>query len=581
MKGFHGAGDVRRKSMVAAPAGPKCLRLDAHGGTGVLDRAEDAKLEKERLQDLFCEYGRPATAHGRMIGEFSDFVQEIAVTRRREYETLLSEMTRRRAEDPLAHFEPHEVQKRFIRSVLYGEKEENYYLGGNRSGKTDAGSFIGATLARFGYPDDSPLSPRYVRGQDSEVSVRDRATSGWVSALDFATSRDTVQPKYFDNGFVPPSATHRPFIPQHEILEWRQNDQVLKLKNGSILGFKSADSGRLKYQGAEKNWVHIDEEHPEGIYNEIVIRVGATRLNVYTTATILPPEGSNIGGITWLFPRVIRPWQKGDTPKIGIFRASIYDNPHIDKGEIERLEARFPPNTVQGRIRLGGELIPGMAGARIYGSFERGLNTVAEQPLVNPYRPLVWTWDFNVEPMVSLVGQQDAEFHRVYRELILEEGSLPLMVDEFRRHYPSHRSEIIIHGDASGQARSHQSRQSSYTMILNCMMDYPAPVSLRVPFVNPSVDSRVQAVNRACRDEQGRRLLLIHDSCEELITDFENVVSDGRGGIKKSSNKKDSYFKRTHTSDALGYWISWSAPVVSLQRQTARGGLKVRRPSYG
>ena len=65
------------------------------------------------------------------------------------------------------------------------------------------------------------------------------------------------------------------------------------------------------------------------------------------------------------------------------------------------------------------------------------------------------------------------------------------------------------------------------------------------------------------------------------ITVFENVVSVGRGGIKKSSNKKDRYFKRTHTSDALGYWISWSAPVVSLQRQTARGGLKVRRASYG
>lgn len=144
------------------------------------------------------------------------------------------------------------MQKQFIDSVLHGKFEENYYLGANRSGKSDAGSFIGATLARFGYPDDSPLSARHIRGKDSEISVRDRATSGWVTALDFGTSRDTIQPKYFDNGFVPPGATHQPFIPPHEIAEWRQQDQVLKLKNGSIIGFKSADSGRSKYQGPRR-----------------------------------------------------------------------------------------------------------------------------------------------------------------------------------------------------------------------------------------------------------------------------------------------------------------------------------------
>ena len=501
---------------------------------------------------------------------------------RREAEALLSELTRRQADDPLNKFEPFKEQRKFIQSVLYGEKGENYYLGGNRSGKTDAGSYIGATLARFGYPDNSPLSPRHIRGQGSSVSVRDRATSGWVSALDFGTSRDTVQPKYFDNGFVPPGATHRPFIPEHEIAEWRQNDQILRLKNGSIIGFKSADSGRKKYQGAEKNWVQIDEEHPEDIYNEIVIRVGKGKLNVFTTATLLPPDGSNVGGITWLFPRVIRPWQRGELPEIGIFRAAIYDNPHIDPLEIARLEARFPPESVQGRIRLAGELIPGMAGARVYASFDRSLNTVADQPEISVRRPLVWTWDFNIEPMVSLVGQVDGDLYRIHREIVLEEGSLQDMVAEFRRHYPRHWSEVVIHGDASGNARSHQTRRSSYQMIQNLMMDYPAPVRIMVPESNPSIDSRIQSVNRACRDELGRRLLVIHESCEELITDLENVVSDGRNGIKKVSNRKDSYFRRTHTSDAMGYWLSWAAPVISLGRQTGRGNVvKMRRPGYG
>lgn len=501
---------------------------------------------------------------------------------RRLIESVVSELQRRRESDPLLGFELFQAQRDFAESVLLGKHEENYYLGANRSGKSDAGAYIGATLARFGYPDNSPYSARHIRGQDSAVSVRDRATSGWVSALDFGTSRDTIQPKYFDNGFVPPGSTHAPFIPQHEIEEWRQNDQVLRLKNGSIVGFKSADSGRAKYQGAEKNWVHLDEEHPENIYNEVVIRVGALKLNVFTTATLLPPDGSVVGGITWLFPRVIDPWKKGELPGIGIFRASIYDNPHIPEEEIRRLESRFPLGSVQGRIRLGGELIPGSAGARVYASFDRELNTVGQQPELSPRRPLCWMWDFNIEPMVSLVGQSDGESFRIYRELLLEEGSLDQMVELFRRAYPKHWAEVHIFGDASGNARSHQTRRSSYQMIQNLMLDYPAPVRLYVPESNPGVDTRIQAVNRACRDEQGRRLLQVQQGCDELIADLEQVVSDGRGGIKKVSNKKDSYFRRTHMSDALGYWLSWSAPVVSMGRSTGgRNVVKLRRPGYG
>lgn len=463
---------------------------------------------------------------------------------RLDAEAILSELSRRNALDPLLSCKLFRAQEEFKHSVLY-EKQENYYLGANRCGKSLVGANVGATLARFGYPDDSPMAPRYVGSPASNVSVRDRATSGWVSALDFPTSRDTIQPKYFDNGFCPPGAAP-PFIPRHEILEWRQNDQVLRLKCGSIIGFKSADSGRSKYQGAEKDWVHLDEEHPENVYDEISIRVGKRPLNIFVTATLLPPEGT-VGGITWTFPRVVEPWKQGELPHVGVFRASIYDNPHIPKAEIERLEARFPPGSTQGRIRLNGELLPGLSGARVYASFDRGLNMVRNHPEMSRRRPIIWTWDFNVEPMVSLVCQHDEPYFRVYHELVLDEGNIGEMCEAFRKLIPAHYAEIRVHGDASGHQRSAQSRQSSYTMIQNFMMDYPAPVRMHVPWDNPSVDGRIQAVNRCCRDEAGRRLLLVHESCKELIGDLEQVVSDGRGGIKKVTNRKDSYFRRTHT----------------------------------
>ena len=501
-------------------------------------------------------------------------------------ETLLQELAARRADDPLLNFEPNPgAQREFILSVLLGQKAENFLLGANRCGKSDAGAYIGATLARFGYPEDSPYAAKWVKGQNSQASVKDRATSGWVSALDFPTSRETVQPKYFDNGYLSPSA-HRPFVPEREIAEWRVSEQVLRLKNGSMIGFKSADSGRTKYQGTEKHWIHLDEEHPQDIYEEVCIRVGTHTLNIFTTATLLPPPGQ-IGGVGWLYRYIVAPWKQGKKPEIGIFNSSIYDNPHIPRAEIERLETKWPVGSVQARIRLGGELLPGMSGTRAYGSFDRLLNVRAQSalPEMSSRRPLCWIWDFNVEPMVSLIGQsrndrQKGMLHIVYNEVVLDEGGIADMVEQFRLLYPSWNAPVIVYGDASGHDRSHQSRKTSYTMILNEMRNYGAPVQVRVPSFNPAQTARIDCVNQACRRPDGAVSLLVDETCEELIADLESVLCDPRGGIKKSNARKDPYYRRTHTSDALGYWLSWEAPVVAIMNDDARELKRIRRPGY-
>lgn len=494
---------------------------------------------------------------------------------------LSSELKRRRAQDSLRTFEPFSKQRAFIQSVLQGKHKENYYVGANRSGKSDAGAYCGAYLARFGSEDAG-----WASAKGSDLSIRDRATSGWVSALDFPTSRDTLQPKYFDNGFVPAGVNHQPFIPDWEIEEWRVSDQVLKLKNGSLIGFRSAESGRAKYQGAEKDWIHFDEEHPESIFEESVIRVGARPLKIFTTCTLLPPEGS-VGGVTWVFNKIIKPWlamsqKEREESLVGVYNASIYDNPHIPKAEIQFLESKYPEGSTQNRIRLKGELIAGLSGARIYSGFDARLNQ-RPQPEIALRRPLAWIWDFNVEPMISIIGQKEQNLFRVYRELLLEEGNLQEMCELFRSIHPFHLAEIWIYGDASGKDRSHQSNMSSYQIILNAMTDYAAPCKLRVPEKNPPIANRINAVNRACKHEDGEVCLEIDPTAQELIDDLEQVLSDGRGGIKKTTNKRDPYYRRTHMSDALGYWIAYEAPVEPIKPEHAPSrfsAISIKDPGY-
>jgi len=487
----------------------------------------------------------------------------------------------RAATDPLLIFQPTPKQKPFIESVLYGKKAENWFVAANRSGKSDAGAYIGSSLARFGG------DPRSAYSEGGTVEVRDRATSGWVSSIDFPTSRDIIEPKYFNNGFVPPGATHDPFIPDREISEWRVSDRVLKLKNGSIVGFKSADAGRKKYQGAEKDWIHFDEEHEKGIYGESSIRIGARPLRIFGTVTLLPPEGT-VGGVTWMYNDMIKPWLQQRMPDLGLFSASIYDNPHIDQREIARLEAKFPPGSVEGRIRLGGEWLPGLSGTRAYASFENQSHVRTQPWPPIPRKPLVWFWDFNVSPLVTGIGQRDGRLFRVMRELVLEEGSTAEMCQVFYDLVGQHFGELWIYGDATGarmesrHTASDQSRArySDYQIIRSEMRKFGSPIRLRLPTHNPPVTNRVNAVNVALRNEQGLSLVEIDPSCVELIADLEGVLRDGQGGIKKTRDPKSPYYRRGHSSDGFGYWVHYEEPVKPRSPWDQQTKPQIGMPGY-
>lgn len=494
---------------------------------------------------------------------------------------LTKALEERRATDPLYTWEPHAKQRDFINSVLGSECYENYALWANRAGKSDVGAYCGARLARFGLP-DGDIRPAI----GSSTVVWDRATSGWVVALTSKMNRDVIQPKYFDNGFVPAGQSHPPFIPKREIAEWRVSDQILKLKCGSIVGYKSVADGRETFQGAGKDWIHFDEEPSKLIFNEATIRVEAgRRLRVFATCTLLPPEGQ-VGGVTWMYTEKAKPFLEGRETHCRIFQASIYDNPHLLKEEIALLEAKYPEGSTERRIRLNGELLPGLSGSRAYGAFTYALHVRDTGPL-ELRRPLCWAIDFNVDFMASLVGQRAGRVFKFHRELILEGGNIQDMTAWFRELYPTHQAELWIYGDQTGSNRSGQTAQSYYDLIRLGLRGYPVPYKIKLPPKNPSQPDRINAMNRALKDEEGEIGMEINPTCVEYIADLEGVLRDKRGGILKTYNSSDSYFARTHASDAAGYWVTYEQPVSSTplgqksDRQVSKRYYSVRQPVYG
>lgn len=483
---------------------------------------------------------------------------------------LYRELKRREADDYLRDFVPHKKQKEFIDAMLSRDYSEGWFIAANRAGKSEAGAYTGATLARFGLQ-----NPKSLPHAGAAVQVKDRATSGWVVALDHSVSRDVIQPKYFDNGYGSPS--QRAFIPKREIAHWREDTGILRLKNGSIMQFKSCESGAGKLQGADKDWIHFDEEPPKTHYDEATIRIGAGRkLLVFGTCTLLPPIGDK-GGISWIFDQKIKPWREKKLIGVWMGGASIYDNPHLDPKEIERLEGVFPPDTPAGRIRLGGEWIPGVGGSIVYTNYASGIHLKDLGPPSTHY-PLAWCWDFNYDPLITLIGQKVGDKLHVHSEHIVNSGGIEDMCDLVLGRYKNIAQDFWIYGDASGRQRrvraSSATGKTDYRVISNYLNSKGVSLRLRIPETNPYVNDRVNAMNSALRDADGQSRMYIDNSCHELIVDYEQVVWNTSGGIKKTTNPHDPYSQRTHSSDALGYWISQVAPLRAIRVGRKRGVIK-------
>ena len=86
----------------------------------------------------------------------------------------------------------------------------------------------------------------------------------WVCCPSYDLQIDTTQKKLLG------------MIPEHRIVDRTYVRKgvlgSIRLDNGSLIGFKSYEQGRGKFQGARKRLVWLDEEPPKDIWDEINVR---------------------------------------------------------------------------------------------------------------------------------------------------------------------------------------------------------------------------------------------------------------------------------------------------------------------
>jgi hypothetical protein len=290
----------------------------------------------------------------------------------------------------------------------------------------------------------------------------------------------------------------------------------------------------------ELAWFGVDEltYTPEDAWLRLEARLrdpGATRKRGFAVWT---PKGFD-----WVYYRFV-----AET------RPSIYEtifaepreNIYLGADYYDRLQNSYDARLYKQEVL--GEYLPASAGLA-YNAFTREGN-VAPVTL-NPRLPLLWSLDFNVDPMCSVIAQKEGDTLKVFDEIFLRDASTLDACTEFLRRYPRHSAGLTVCGDASARHR----QTGGFTDIemieneINARSNYKPDVKFSPS--NPRVRERVNLTNCKLRSAAGDAELIVDPKCKELIMDFEQVCFKAN----TSELEKDRDHKRTHLSDALGYLV--------------------------
>lgn len=212
-------------------------------------------------------------------------------TRRAIAAELRASLTKQVRENKIASLFPDEGPLRrelYAKHVSFfsagAEHQERCFMAANRVGKSVVGAYETTVHLTGEYPD-------WWRGRRFSEPV-----DVWAAGDTSETTRDVVQrelmgPKEeMGTGMIPKRCLIGEPSARRGVADAVDVAQVKHVSGGvSLLGFKSYDQGRKKFQGTKKHVVWLDEEPDAPIYDECLLRLMTT--NGLMLCTFTPMSG--------------------------------------------------------------------------------------------------------------------------------------------------------------------------------------------------------------------------------------------------------------------------------------------------
>lgn len=324
--------------------------------------------------------------------------------------------------------------------------------------------------------------------------------------------------------------------------EFNKAENTLTIKDtGSRILFRAVEEFE-RLRGTNLAWFGLDEltYTQEAAWLRLEGRLRDPKAHRLCGFAVWTPKGYD-----WVYKKFLAVGQKAYVT----FFAKPFENHHLTEqvpDYYDRLKASYDERFYAQEV-LGQYL--NLDGARAYSAFDR--ETHVQDLKAEPYLPLMWALDFNVDPMSSVIVQMVGREVKVLDEIVIRHGTTFQACEEFLKRYDGHRGGVEIYGDASGYAQQ-TTGSSDYEMIRDYFRVHSnIRVTHMAAHINPPVRDRVNVMNGRLRSASGKIGLLVDGKCKELIADLEQVVFKSEG----CQIDKDRDRMRTHLSDALGYVV--------------------------
>ena len=401
------------------------------------------------------------------------------------------------------------------------KKRNRWVFGGNRSGKTECGAVEVVYLACGKHP-----------------YRKNKVTTGWVVSLSRQVQRDVAQKKILQ--YLPPSYIEKIVMVSGE-KDSAENgiiDFVLvksDVGGTSKIGFKSCDQGREKFQGASLDYVWFDEEPPQDIYNECVMRVFDKRGDIFGTMTPLK-------GLTWVYNTIYLN-DKNDS-EVWCETMEWADNPYLSKKEISNLTKSLSPEELESR-RYGKFM---QNGGLVYSEFDENKN------VIEPFKiPFDWQCEISIDP--GLHNPLSAHFYAVDFD-----GNVYVVAEHYeaQKTVDYHAAKIKEIADKLGWRRdsrgflhaiidsaAKQKTLASEKTVVELFYENGIVVNANV---NKDLFSGISVVKSYLKNADGKRRLFIFKNCINMIREIKNYWwGDDDAPIKKDDHAMDElrYFLMT------------------------------------
>lgn len=459
-----------------------------------------------------------------------------------ELVSLEQELERRKAGRKLSTYFPDTGP---LRRELYPKHLEFFRLGASKSERLFlAANRVGKTEGAGGYELACHLTGRYPAWWQGRRFGK--ANTWWAAGDTRETVRDILQLKLLGprgqhgTGLLPRESIERTapgFIPDAVQAIW-----VKHAAGGlSVVQFKSYDQGREAFQGTEQDGIWLDEEPPQDVYTECLLRTMTTGGLVMLTFT--PLRGMSEVVLAFM-PGGALP-EKADGPK-AVVSATWDDVPHLDAETKANMLAAIPP--FQRDARSKG--LPQLGAGLIWPMPESAF--VVEPFDIPKHWPRAYGMDVGWNRTAAIFGAHDREADTLYVYSEHYQGEAEPAV---------HASAIKARGQLPGaiDPASRGRQQTDGKQLIQLYRDQ----GLELTEAANAVEAGIFATWE--RFSTGR--LKVFRTCQSTLSELRLYRRDERGKVVKEND---------HAMDALRYLV-----MSGLQLARAPAPLEVKQaPEY-